>query len=170
MKITARDAAQAGMMIAVIEVCKHVLSGLPNVELTSFWIIMFTLWFGKKILFVIPAFILLEGAVWGFGLWWLMYLYAWPLLALIAHLGRKQDSWLFWAIVSGAFGLAFGAMCSIPYFIIGLSGGFIGGLTTAFSWWVAGIPWDIVHGVSNFTLMAVLYRPVSACMKRLAKG
>ena len=45
-----RDIAQIGMMIAVIEVCKFALSGIPNVELTSFWLIMFTLFFGWKII------------------------------------------------------------------------------------------------------------------------
>ena len=51
-----RDIAQIGMMIAVIEVCKFALSGIPNVELTSFWLIMFTLFFGWKIIVVVPAF------------------------------------------------------------------------------------------------------------------
>ena len=34
-------------------------------------------------------------------------------------------------------------MCSIPYL-------FIGGIHTAFAWWVSGIPFDMIHGVSNF--------------------
>ena len=93
------DVAQIGMMIAIIEVCKFALSGLPNVELTSFWLIMFTIFFGWKIVVVVPAFILIEGAIYGMNLWWFMYLYAWPLLVGITWLFRKVDSALFWCVI-----------------------------------------------------------------------
>ena len=88
--ISIRDIAQIGMMIAIIEVCKFALSGIPNVELTSFWLIMFTLFFGWKIVVVVPVFILIEGAVYGMNLWWFMYLYAWPLLVGITWIFRKN--------------------------------------------------------------------------------
>ena len=44
-KLTIGDIALMGVMVAVIEVCKVALNFLPNIELTSFWIIMFTLLF-----------------------------------------------------------------------------------------------------------------------------
>lgn len=44
-------------------------------------------------------------------------------------------------------------MCSIPYL-------FIGGIHTAVAWWVSGIPFDMIHGVSNLVLMLVLYKPL----------
>ena len=75
-KVTAIDIALIGMMIAVIEVSKFALSGLPNIELTTFWIIMFTLYLGNRIFYVIPAFILIEGSIYGFHLWIIMYMYA----------------------------------------------------------------------------------------------
>lgn len=155
------------MMIAIIEVCKYTLSFLPNIELTSFWIIMFSIYFRKKIYWVIPAFILFEGCIYGFGLWWIMYLYAWPLLAIIAYIFRKNTSTIFWSVLSSVYGLMFGFLCSIPYFFIGLAGGTLqAGLSAQFTWWVAGIPFDIVHGIGNFMLMFVLYKPVSKVMKR----
>lgn len=154
-------------MIAIIEVCKACLSFLPNIELTTFWIIMFTIYFRKRILAVIPAFILLEGAIYGFGLWWIMYLYIWPLLALIAWIFRKQESWMFWSVLSCLFGLSFGFLCSFPYFVIGfINSGVHAGFVSGFTWWVAGIPWDIVHGVGNFVLMAALFVPINNVMKK----
>ena len=169
-EMAVQDIALIGVMVAVIEVSKAALAFLPNIELTSFWMILFTLFFGWRILLVVPAFILMEGVIYGFGLWWVMYLYAWPLLALLAWLFRKQESVWFWSILSAAFGLMFGFLCAIPYVVIGAAdgGGLIGGLTAGFSWWVAGIPWDITHGVGNFVLMLTLYRPVCAAMKRLS--
>lgn len=167
-KLTIADITTIGVMVAVIEVCKMTLLSIPNVELTSFWIILFTLYFGWRMLFVIPVFILIEGSMFGFGIWWVMYLYAWPLLALLAWLGRKQDSAVYFSILSGAFGIFFGLLCSIPYFFIGLTdGGVVNGITTALTWWVAGIPWDVVHGISNFVLMMILYKPVKMVMNKV---
>lgn len=169
-KVEVKDIAYIAMMIAIIEVCKGALSFLPNIELTSFWIIMFMKHFGKKTYLVIPAFILFEGCIYGFGLWWLMYLYTWPILALITWIFKKQESLIFWSVLSSLFGLAFGFLCSFPYFFIGLSsGGIKSGLSTQFAWWIAGIPWDIVHGIGNFVLMAALYVPISRVMARVQK-
>lgn len=158
--LTVGNIALIGMMTATIEVAKCALAFLPNVELVSFFIILYSLFFGKLIFFVIPVFILLEGCIYGFGLWWVMYLYAWPLLALLTLLFRKQKSPLFWSVLSGLFGLFFGALCAIPYL-------FISGPHGAFAWWVAGIPFDIVHCVSNFFICLILFTPMKKLLKKL---
>ena len=170
LKLTVLDVTLIGLMVAIIEVCKIALSGLPNIELTSFWIIMFTRYFKKRVLFVIPVFILIEGVMYGIHIWWIMYLYAWPLLALVAYLTRKSDSAVSLAIISGVFGLLFGLLCSIPYIFIGsVDGNIINGFRTAFAWWIAGIPWDLVHGIANFIIMLVLYHPINTVMKKTDK-
>lgn len=150
MKLRTKDIVLIGMMVAMLEAAKIALAAVPNVELVSLLIILFTLFFGKKIVYVLGAFVLIEGILYGFGVWWIMYLYAWPLLALITWLLRKQESTWVFAAVSGIYGLMFGALCSIPYF-------FIGGLKMGFSWWIAGIPYDMIHGVSNFVVCMVLF-------------
>lgn len=156
----ARDIALMGMMAAALEAAKFVLSFLPNVELVTLLIILYTLYFGKKVLPVIAVFVLLEGCRYGFGLWWVMYLYAWPILAGAAWLLRRQRSaWVF-SILAGAFGLSFGALCAVPYF-------FAGGPAAAFSWWVAGIPYDIIHCVSNFLLCRLLFCPLRDVMEKI---
>ena len=149
-----------GMAVAIIEACKLVMQGLPNIEVTSFFVMLFTLVLGKKMLLVVPAFTLIEGCVYGFGIWWVMYLYAWPLLALITWFVRKKDSVMLYSIISGLFGLFFGALCSIPYL-------FIGGPSMMFSWWIAGIPFDLIHGAANFAIMFLLYKPTRRIMDRI---
>lgn len=166
--VTTADVALVGMMVAVIEACKFAMAALPNLELTSFWVILFALCFGRRIYLVVPVFIVLEGLVYGFGMWWFMYLYAWPLLALVTRMLRNMDSALGWAVVSGLFGLMFGALCSIPYGILGAVDGLGSGLRAAFTWWVAGIPFDLIHCVGNFTLMLVLYRPMRRAMRTVS--
>ena len=161
-KLTIKDITIMALMVAIIEVCKVALAQIPNVELTSFWIIMFALYFGKRVFYVVPVFILIEGAMYGFDLWWIMYLYAWPLLALVTLLLRKMKGAWEWSMVSGIFGLMFGFLCAIPYI-------FTSGIYGAFTYWVAGIPFDLIHGIANFVIMLVLYKPLKQVMIKLTK-
>lgn len=164
-KVSAMDIALIGMMVAILSVSKWILSFLPNIEVTTFLIIMFTLFFKKKMFLVIPAFVLIEGIIYGFGSWWIMYLYTWPLLAFITWIFRKNNSGFFWAVISGLFGLLFGSLCSIPYFVLGaIDGGFMGGVSSAIAWWIPGIPFDLIHGVANFLIMLILYYPIKKVM------
>ena len=159
-RLTARDITIMALMVAIIEVSKVTLAQIPNVELTSFWIIMFTLYFETRIFYVIPVFILIEGLMYGFGLWWIMYLYAWPMLAIVVLSLKKMKTAWEWSFVSGLFGLLFGFLCAIPYI-------FTSGLAGAFTWWVAGIPWDLVHGIANFAIMFALYKPMKIVMSKM---
>lgn len=149
-----------GALAAILFVGQLGMSFLPNIEPVSTLIILYTLIYRKQVFPVIYTFVLLEGIVFGFGIWWISYLYIWSILALIVLLLDKMDSALFWAIISGAFGLSFGALCAIPYLISG-------GPYAAFSYWSAGIPYDIAHCAGNFVLTLVLYRPLLRLLKRL---
>lgn len=160
MKLNVKNIALLGVMIAILEVAKNVLAFLPNVELVSLLIILYALYLGKRVFLVVPTFVLIEGCIYGFGLWWIMYLYTWPLLAVFTMLFKKQDSVWFWSILSGVFGLFYGALSAIPYL-------FLGGFQTAFSWWIAGIPFDIIHCVSNFVLCLILFKPLRNVMRRM---
>ncbi len=158
--IPVKDIALIGMMIATIEVVKDTLAFLPNVELVTLLIVLYTLFFGKRIFLAIPVFVLLQGLLHGFGLWWIMYLYVWPLLAVLTSLFRKQTSLLFWSAFCGLYGLIFGALCSLPYIVLS-------GPAAALAWWVAGIPFDIVHAASNAVLCFVLYKPLHMALGKL---
>lgn len=165
-----KDIALIGVMVATMEAAKLALSFLPNVELVTFLIIIYTLFFGWKVIFAICIFILIEGCLYGFGMWWAGYLYVWPLLAFITFLSRKQDSAFFFGTVSAVFGFAFGALFVPPFLAVGiLNGDISNGLHTGFAWWIAGLPWDIVHGISNFILMLALYRPVRRVLEMLKR-
>lgn len=162
MKLSIKDITLIAMMVAIIEVCKITLSFLPNIELTTFWLIMFTKFFGKKIIYVVPIFIIIEGAIYGMNIWWIMYLVVWPLLVFISYLFKECKSIWFWSIFSGMFGLFFGALCTIPYIIVtAFSTGLSTGIKLGFAWWIAGIPWDLVHGIGNFALMLIFYIPIT---------
>ncbi|MBQ1901141.1 MAG: hypothetical protein II169_01160 [Lachnospiraceae bacterium] len=152
-KISILDIAEMGMMVALLEAGKFTLQAIPNVEVVTLLFIVFTASFGLKTILVSFAFTGLETIWWGINTWNVMYLYIWPLLIVYVYLTRKHASVWFYSISSCIFGLFFGALCSIPYF-------FIGGPHMMFTWWIAGIPYDILHGISNFAVCLVLYKPL----------
>jgi energy-coupling factor transport system substrate-specific component len=83
----------------------------------------------------------------------------WDVLFIIPLiLRRKELSSTFWAIISGFFGLSFGTLCSIPYF-------FMGGFPSWFAYWIANMPFDITHAVSNFLIALFLFAPLLKLLK-----
>ena len=165
-----KDIALIGIFSAILVTLQYSLAFLPNIELVSLLIIVYTLTLHKKALYIITIFIILEGFLYGIGLWWINYLYIWFILYLLVMLFRKESSPLQWAIIAGGYGLSFGALCSIPYFFMGLSGGTIrNGLQSAFAYWIAGIPFDITHGIANFVVVLVLFKPVYKIIDQLTK-
>lgn len=161
-KLTVKEIALMGVMLALLVVSAHVMAPLPNIEPVTLLIMLYTLFFGRKVVYILAAYILLEGCWYGFGIWWVMYLYVWPLLAFFTYLLRKKESvWVF-SLLAGVFGLFYGALCSIPYF-------FVGGVSAAFTWWVAGIPYDLIHCVSNVVICLTLFRPLNRVLGRLRR-
>jgi len=143
---------------AVMFAAQVALSMLPNVELVSLLTLIYALLLGKEAFAIIYLFVFLEGMLYGFGIWWLMYLYVWDILWLLARLLRSRlHKPLEWALVLSIFGLSFGALCTLVMIPVS-------GLKGAFSWWIAGIPSDLVHAVGNFMMGFLLYRPLMKFM------
>lgn len=143
-----------GIMLTIIEAAKLALSSIAGVEVVTLLFIVYTLFFGKKMVYMLPTYLLIEGVLGGFGIWWFMYVYIWAILVGITYVCRKHKSVAFWSIASGIFGLLFGLLCCPIYFITN-------GIQTGITWWIAGIPTDILHGVSNFVLCLVLFKPLN---------
>lgn len=154
-----RELVVMGVLTAIVFVGQVAFGFLPNIEVVTLLFIIYTLVFGKKVFFMIYAFALLEGFFYGFGMWWINYMYVWSLQALVTMLFRKQHSAIFWSILSGFYGITFGALCAIPYF-------FVGGPSAAFAYWVSGIAYDIPHCIGNVVLCLILYKPLRYVVER----
>ncbi len=149
-------------MAALLLVSQIALSSIPNTELVSFLLIMFTLQFGAEVFAAAEVFALLEIAVYGLGLWNVMYLYIWAILVALVLLLKKYTVVTKYklAVLSGLYGLAFGALCTIVYVIVTP--------TTALAWWIAGLGFDAWHGICNFIIMILLYTPVKKVLEYAA--
>ena len=108
-----------GFLSAILLIGQVGMAALPNIEPVTMLIIVYTLIYRKQVFYIIYTFVILEGLIYGFGIWWFSYLYIWTILAVIVLLMKKNQSVLMWVVVAGAYGLAFGFLCAIPYFISG---------------------------------------------------
>ena len=142
-----------GVLTAVVFAAQVAMGFLPNIELVTLLFILYTLVLGKKVFLIIYVFVFLEGIFYGFGLWWVNYLYVWTVQSIVTLILRKQTSVFFWSILSGFYGISFGALCAIPYF-------FMGGLSSAFAYWVSGIAYDIPHCIGNIVICLLLFKPL----------
>ena len=148
-------------MAALIFASKVALAALPNINLNSLLIILTVVFFGWKSLYTVYVYVMLEGLVFGFSIWWFGYLYVWAILVVVAMLLRKNDSAVIWAVIAGLYGLIFGPLMYLEYFVIN------GGWEMFFAMWVSGIPYDLAHCGGNFVFTLVLYRPLHKVMERL---
>lgn len=149
-----------GMLGALTFALQVVMAPLPNIEPVSLLVMLFAATFGWKSLYTVFVFVAMEILFHGIGLWNINYLYIWAVLAFLAIAFRKMDSALGWAMLSGAFGLAFGALCGIVDI-------FIGGFSYAITKWISGIPFDLLHCGGNFALALVLWKPMRGLLDRL---
>lgn len=161
-KNSIRQIVILSLMTGILLISKGVLSFLPNIELVTLLLMVYTLVFGVKVFYIIYAFVLVEGIIYGFGLWWVSYLYIWTILALVTLLFRNNKSVFLWAFVAGIHGLLFGAFCGIPYIILG-------GISFFISYWINGIPFDIIHCISNFICVLTLFIPIKKTILILNK-
>lgn len=159
-KLTTFDVVLFGVLGALTFAAKFVMSGLPNIEPVSLMIMLFAVTFGWKALYPTYVYVALEVLCYGINVWNIYYLYIWAVLLVAALLLRKMQEPLGWAILSGTFGLLFGALC-------GIADIFIGGFSYATAKWVSGIWFDLMHCAGNFVIALLLFNPLRNLLKKL---
>ena len=159
-KLTVREICLFGILGAMTFGAKYVMSALPNIEPVSLMVMLFAVTFGIKALFPVYLYVLLEILFYGLGSWNFCYLYVWTILAVVAIALKQMKPPLGWALLSGVFGLFFGALCGIVDI-------FIGGFGYALTKWISGIPFDLAHCAGNFVMALLLFEPMRTLLKKL---
>ena len=152
-----------GVLGALTFALQVAMGFLPNIEPVSLLVMLFAAVFGWKALYPVYVFVVMEILFYGFSVWNIYYLYIWTILAVAAILLRNMGHPLGWAILSGAFGLLFGALC-------GIADIFIGGFGYAAAKWVSGIGFDVTHCVGNFVIALLLFNPLRKLLEKLYAG
>lgn len=168
MRLTIREIALFGMLGALMFASKFVMELLPNVHLLGTFTVAFTVVYRKKALYPIYTYVLLNGIFCGFAAWWVPYLYLWALLwgavMLLPQNMPKKVEPVVYMTVCAAHGFLFGTLYApAQALLFGLS------FKAMLAWIVAGLPWDFIHGVSNF-FCGILIMPIVLVLRRAEKN
>ena len=168
MKLTTREVAVFSMLGAVMYVSKVIMEVAPNVHLLGVFVIAYTVVYGKKALYPIYIYIFLNGIFSGFATWWIPYLYIWTVLWGVVMLLPKQMPKkirpLVYMVVCAMHGFLFGTLYAPAQALLyGLS------FEGMIAWIIAGLPWDFIHGVSNF-ICGLLIMPIVSILRRLERS
>ncbi|MBQ6676672.1 MAG: hypothetical protein IJM71_01355 [Clostridia bacterium] len=154
------------MFGATMFVSKLAMEGLPNVHPVTMLIMVLTFAYGWRAVFPLTVYIFLVGIYAGFSLWWIPYLYIWAIFwaisMLIPYDGIPVKVKVFvLPLICGFFGLIYGTLYApAQALMFGMNFG------TTLKWIAAGLPWDGIHAVGNFSI-GFLIVPLTDVLKKL---
>lgn len=167
MNVKIKEIAVFGMLGAVMFASKMLMEVLPNIHLLGAFIVAITVVYRKKALYPIYIYVLLNGIFAGFAMWWIPYLYIWTILwAVIMILPKnmpKKVAPIVYAVVCSLHGFGFGVLYAPAQAIMfGLN------FDSMLAWIAAGLPFDVIHGISNLCC-GILILPLVKILKNSEK-
>lgn len=167
-KLTIREMAVFAMLGALMYASKMIMEVAPNVHLLGVFTIAFTVVYRKKALYPIYTYVLLNGIFCGFATWWIPYLYLWTVLwgatMLLPKKIPAKVQPVVYMLLCAAHGFLFGTLYAPAQALLyGLN------FQKMIAWIISGLPWDFVHGVSNF-FCGILIVPIVKILTFLEKN
>lgn len=139
---------------------KVLMEFLPNIHLLGALTVAYTIAFRKKALYPIYTYVFLDGLFAGFSTWWIPYLYIWTVLWAVVMLLPNKTNRLIYMLVCSMHGFLFGTLYAPAQAIIyGLS------IQGMIAWIIAGLPYDCIHGISNF-FVGIIIVPIVSLLRR----
>ena len=146
---------------------KVIMEVLPNIHLLGMLTMVYTIVFRYKALIPLYIYVLLNGLISVFSIWWIPYLYIWTILwAITMLLPRKMPKKIacfVYPVLCMLHGLAFGILYAPAQAIL-----FGMDFKQTIAWIMTGVPFDIMHGIGNLAA-GVLVLPLSEVLKKLTK-
>lgn len=168
MKLTVKEVVVFGMLGALMYASKLFMEIAPNIHLLGVFTIAFTVVYGKKALYPIYTYVLINGIFGGFATWWIPYLYLWTILwgatMLLPKSMPPKVKPIVYMIVNACHGFLFGILYApVQVIVFDLS------FEAMIAWIVAGFPFDFIHGVSNF-FCGMLIVPIIRVLRKLEQN
>ncbi|MBQ4522278.1 MAG: hypothetical protein IJA10_04925 [Lachnospiraceae bacterium] len=168
MKLTIKEMTMFAMLGALMYISKVIMEFAPNVHLLGVFTIAYTVVYRKKALYPIYIYVILNGVFAGFAPWWLPYLYVWTVLwgvtMLLPKKMPKKIAPIVYMVICAAHGFLFGTLYApVQAILYGLD------FKGTIAWIVAGLPWDFIHGVSNF-FCGILIVPIISILRRAERS
>lgn len=163
MRLNVKETAVFALLGALMYASKIIMEILPNVHLLGVFVVAITVVYRKKALYPIYIYVFINGLFSGFAMWWIPYLYIWTLLWAAVMLLPKniplKAQPIVYMTVCALHGFLFGTLYAPAQAVLfGLD------FKGMIAWIAAGLPWDFIHGVSNF-ICGMLICPIIAVLK-----
>ena len=141
---------------AMMYVSRLALAVLPNIHLIAMFVMTLTAVYRIYALIPLYVYVFLEGLMGGFSLWWMPYLYIWTLLwgacMLLPKNISAKASYVIYPLLGALHGILYGVLYAPAQAI------FFGfDFNQAIAWIIAGIPFDILHGIGNIIFGCFIY-------------
>ena len=167
MKLNLKEVILFGILGALMFVSKAIMEVLPNVHLLALFIVAFTVVWRQKALYPILVYVVLQGLWIGFSTWWLPNIYIWVILwgmvMLIPQKAPVAVRAVLYTVAASLHGFLFGTLWApAQALLMGL--GFEGML----AWIASGLPFDVIHGISN-AICGFLIMPLVQLLEKLSK-
>lgn len=167
MKLNIKEIAVFALLGALMYSTKIIMEVLPNVHLLGVFTVAITAVYRRKALYPIYVYVFINGFFSGFAMWWIPYLYIWAVLwgavMLLPKNIPKKAKPIVYMTVCALHGFLFGTLYApAQALLFGLD------FKGTIAWIAAGLPWDFVHGVSNF-ICGTLICPIIAVLKQSEK-
>ena len=142
---------------------KIIMDMAPNIHLIGVFVIAITVVYRKKALYPIYIFVVLTGLLNGFSAWWVPYTYIWTVLwgatMLLPRKLPKKVQPLLYMTLCALHGFGYGILYApAQALMFGMN------LKGMVSWIITGLPFDLIHGVSNF-FCAMLVMPIVSTLR-----
>lgn len=163
-----RDMAIFAMLGALMFASKIAMEILPNIHLLGMLTMVYTITYRVRALIPIYIYVLINGVYAGFSMWWIPYTYIWTLLwgetMLLPKNMPTKVKCVVYPVVCALHGFLYGTLYApAQALMFGLD------FPGMVAWIAAGLPFDIIHGVSNI-FMGMLVYPLSQLLIKLDKG
>ena len=167
MKLKTKEITIFAMLGTLMYVSKKLMEIAPNIHLLGVLTIAYTIVYRKKALYPIYVYVLLNGALEGFSTWWLPYLYIWTILwgmtMLLPKNMPKKIRPIVYMVICALHGFLYGTFYAPAQAILfGLN------FDGMIAWIISGLPWDFIHGVSNF-FCGILIMPIVSVLRIVDK-
>lgn len=165
MKLKLKDIVLLSLLSALMCTGDLLLEALPNIHLVGVLIVVTTAIYRKYALLPIYVYVLIQGIIGGFNLWWIPYLYVWAVLwaavMLIPTKLPEKIKNILYISVCALHGFLFGTLYAPAQILLFFGGDF----SKMIPWIMAGIPFDVVHGISNLIGGTLLIYPIIKILK-----
>ena len=151
------------LYVAIIVAFQTLLSSMNGIELT-------TLFFTSAAIFLplhvsvtlVVVYCLIEGIMFGFGDWVIVYLIYWSFVVITTFLLRPlcKKSFIFTALINAVYGFLLGLFFFVEMLILY-------GQSSAISYYLAGLQGDLTHLVSNFLIALILFPQIQKLFPKI---